>query len=57
MLINFEIQRYQRSNGVYSTDNLPKTLKLSIEIIYFDSFGDEHVPKEVSLEYGLLGSF
>ena len=75
-LINFEIQKcYQndlRFNGVYSGDNLPKTIKdrtyernldeyagagthwialycRNIEIIYFDSFAVEQVPKEVIL--------
>ena len=71
---SFEIQKYYqnepRFNGVYSRDNLPKTIKdgtyvinldeyggagtnwialyvLNIELIYFDSFGVEHVPKEI----------
>ena len=58
-----------RFNGVYSRDNLPKTIKNGAyvinldeyadigthwialyvkdnEVIYFDSFGVEHVPKE-----------
>ena len=75
-LINFEIQKcYQndlRFKGVYSGDNLPKTIKdgtyernldeyagagthwiaqycRNIEMIYFDSFAVEHVPKEVIL--------
>ena len=57
-------------NGVYSRDNLPKTIKNEAyiinfneyayvgthwiafyvknnEVIYFDSFGVEHVPKEI----------
>ena len=73
-LTNFEIQEYYKNeprfNGVYSRDNLPKTIKngayvinldeyldsgthwiaLCIkdnEITYFDSFGVEHVPKEI----------
>ena len=73
-LTNFEIQKYYqdepRFNGVYSRDNLPKTIKdgsyainldeyaavgthwialyvKNIEIIYFDSIGVEHVPKEI----------
>ena len=71
---NFEIKDYYekelRFNGVYSRDNLPKTIKngayvvnldeyadvgthwigLSLKnnkVIYFDSFGVEHVPKEI----------
>ena len=59
-----------RFNGVYSRDNLPKTIKNEAyvinlneyadvgrhwidlyvknnEVIYFDSFGVEHVPKEI----------
>ena len=73
-LTNFEIQEYfknePRFNGVYSRDNLPKTIKNEAyvinldeyedvgthwialyvkynEIAYFDSFGVEHVPKEI----------
>ena len=72
-LTNFEIQKYQNEpkfNGVYSRDNLPKTIKngayvinlleyadigtywiglyiKNTEIIYFDSFGVEHFPKEL----------
>ena len=73
-LTNFEIKEYYenepRFNGVYSRDNLPKTMKNGAcevnldeyggvdthwialyvknnEVIYFDSFGIEHVPKEV----------
>ena len=73
-LTNFEIQKYYqnelRFNGVYSRDNLSKTIKngayvinldeypdvgthwialycKNIEITYFDSFGVEHVPKEI----------
>ena len=73
-LKNFEILKYyqneSRFNGVFSRDNLAKTIKdgayvisldeyadLSIhwialfcrksEIIYFDSFGVEHVPEEI----------
>ena len=73
-LPNFEIQEYykneSRFNGVYSRDNLPKTIKNGAyvinldeyedigthwialyvknnEITYFDSFGVEHVPKEI----------
>ena len=73
-LTNFEIQEYYKNeprfNGVYSRDNLPKTIKNGAyvinldeyvdvgtywialyvkdnEIIYFDSFGVEHVPKEI----------
>ena len=73
-LTNFEISEYYenkpRFNGVYSRDNLPKTVKngayvinldeyadigthwvalyvCNNEVIYFDSFGIEHIPKEV----------
>ena len=73
-LTNVEIQEYYKNkprfNGVYSRDNLPKTIKNGAyvinldeyldsgthwialyvkdnEITYFDSFGVEHVPKEI----------
>ena len=73
-LKNFEIQEYYKNkprfNGVYSKDNLPKTIKNGAyvinldeyedvgthwialfvkndEVIYFDSFGVEHVPKKI----------
>ena len=74
-LTNFEIQEYYKNeprfNGVYSGDNLSKTIKNKTactvnldhykntgthwialyvknnEVIYFDSFGVEHVPKEI----------
>ena len=61
-LTNFEIQRqYEnepRFNGVYSRSNLPKKIKDEAyiinlddcnesEIIYFNSFGVEHVPEEI----------
>ena len=73
-LKNFEMQMYYQSeprfNGVFSRNNLPKTIKdgayvikldeyadvgthwialycNKIEIVYFDSFGAEHVPKEI----------
>ena len=73
-LTNFEIKNYYenepRFNGVYSRDNLPKTIKYGAYVInlyeyadagthwialyvknnettYFDSFGVEHVPKEI----------
>ena len=83
-LTNFEINEYYKNeprfNGVYSRDNLPKTIKKGAyvinldeytdigthwialyvqsasvydtyvktkEIIYFDSFGVEHIPKEI----------
>ena len=72
-LTNFEIKDYygneSRFNGIYSRDNLPKTIKNGAsvinldeyadigphwvalhvknnEVIYFDSFGVEHIPKE-----------
>ena len=79
-LTNFEIKNYYESeprfNGVYSSDNLPKTIKNGAyvinldeyedvgthwvalyvknnEITYFNSFGVEHVPKEIKrfIEY------
>ena len=73
-LTNFEIKQYYeneaRFNGVYSRDNLPKTIKngayvinldeyadvgtrwialyvTNNEVIYFDSFAVEHVPKGI----------
>ena len=73
-LTNFEIEEYYenepRFNGVYSRDNLLKTIKNGAyvinldeyadvgthwialyvknnEVIYFDSFGVEHIPKEI----------
>ena len=73
LLTNFEIREYYESeprfNGVFSRDNLHKTIKKGAyvinldeyadvgthwialhsknnEVIYFDSFGVEHVPKK-----------
>ena len=73
-LTNFEISEYYinepRFNGVYSSNNLPKTIKKGAYVInldeyenigthwialfvkpkyvvYFDSFGIEHIPKEI----------
>ena len=73
-LTKFEIEKYYqnepRFNGVFSRNNLPKTIKdgeyvikldeyadvgthsIALycnknEIVYFDSFGAEHVPKEI----------
>ena len=80
-LTNFEISEYYKTeprfNGVYSRDNLPKTIKNGAyvinldeytdigthwiaqstsvydtcvknnEVIYFDSIGVEHIPKEI----------
>ena len=73
-LTNFEIKEYYKNesgfNGVYSRDNLPKTIKYGAyvinlgeyadvgtfwialyvknnEVIYFYSFGVEHIPKEI----------
>ena len=73
-LTNFEISEYYKNearfNGVYSRDNLPKTIKKGAyvinldectdigthwivlyvktnEVIYFDSFGVEYIPKEI----------
>ena len=78
-LTNFEIQRYYqnepRFNGVFSRNNLPKTIKDGAyainldeyadvgmhwtalfcnrnEIVYFDNFGVEHVPKEILKNFG-----
>ena len=36
-------QNGPRFNGVYSRDNLPD----KITVIYFDSFGVEHISKEI----------
>ena len=74
-LTNIEISEYYANepkfNGVYSRDNLPKTIKKGAYVInldeyenmsmhwvslfvkpkntvYFDSFGREHIPKEIS---------
>ena len=74
LLTNFEIKDYyendSRFDGVYSRNNLPKTIKngpyvinpdeypdvgthwialyvKNNEVIYFDSFGVEHIPKEI----------
>ena len=76
----FEIKEYYenepRFNGVYSRDNLPKTIKNGAyvinldeyvdvgthwialyvknnEVIYFDNFGIEHIPKEVKKSIGV----
>ena len=61
-LTNFEIQKYYenkpRFNGVFSRDNMPKKIKNAgthwialffkrNEIVYFHSFGVEHVPEEI----------
>ena len=74
-LTNFEIREYYKNeprfNGVYSRDNLPKTIKKGAyvinldeyedagsshwialyvknkKVVCFDSFGVEHVPKEI----------
>ena len=77
---NFEIKECYKNeprfNGVYSGDNLPKTIKngayvisLNVyedvgthwialyvknkEVIYFDSFDVEHVPKEIKKFIGI----
>ena len=74
-LTNTEINEYYKNeprfNGVYSRDNLPKTIKKGAYVInldeykntgthwvslvvkpkytvYFDSFGIEHIPKEIN---------
>ena len=79
-LTNLEIMDYfknePRFNGVYSRNNLPKTIKngayvinldeykntgthwvvllvKSNEVIYFDSFGVEHIPKEIINRVGI----
>ena len=91
-LTNFEITEYYenepRINGVYSRNNLPKTIKKGAyvinldeyadvgthwialyvqstsvydtyvknnEVIYFDSFGVEHIPKEIKKFIGNKG--
>ena len=73
-LTNFEIQRYYqnepRFNGVFSRNNLPKTIKDGAyvikfdeyadigthwialfcnrnKVVYFDSFGVQHVPRDI----------
>ena len=59
--INEYYENEPRFNGVYFRDNLPKAIKNGAyvgtnwialyvknnEVIYFDSFGVEHVPKEI----------
>ena len=79
-LTNFEIQDYfknePRFNGIFSRNNLPKTIKKgayvinldefkntdthwvvlfmkSDEVIYFDSFGVEYIPKEIINKVGI----
>ena len=51
LLTNFEIQKhYQnepRFNGVYSRTYWIDLLCYRSEIVYFDSFGVEHVPEEI----------
>ena len=74
-LTNIEINEYYanepRFNGIYSRNNLPKTIKKGAyvinldecentgthwitlfvktnEVIYFDSFGIEHIPKKIN---------
>ena len=43
-LTNFEIQRYYqngpRFNGVFSRDNLPKTIKDGVYVINLDEYAD-----------------
>ena len=78
-LTNIEINEYYanepRFNGVYSRNNLPKTIKKGTyiinldeykntgkhwialfvktnEVIYFDSFGIEYIPKEIEQAIG-----
>ena len=78
-LTNFEISEYYKNeprfNGVYSRNNLPKTIKKGVYVInldeyentgthwivlfvkpkcvvYFDSFGIEHIPKEIKHAIG-----
>ena len=57
LFINFEIQKYYQNepkfNGVYLRNNLPKIkdgIALCVNdnnIIYFDTFEVEHIPKEI----------
>ena len=59
-LTNIEISEYykneSRFNGVYSRNNLPNKIKKGTyvinldeyKVIYFDSFGVEHIPKEIN---------
>ena len=78
-LTNFEISEYYKNeprfNGVYSRNNLPKTIKKGAYVInldesentgthwivlfvkpkyvvYFDSFGIKHIPKEIEHAIG-----
>ena len=56
-LTDFEIQKYYqnepKSNGIYSRDNLSRIkdgVALYVQnndVSYFDSFGIEHIPKEI----------
>ena len=43
-LTNFEIKKYyenqSRFNGVYSRDNLPKTIKNGVYVINLDEYAD-----------------
>ena len=43
-LTNFEIQKYYQNetkfNGVYSRDNLPKTIKDGVYVINLDEYAD-----------------
>ena len=56
---NFEIQKYYqneaRFNGVYFRDNIPDKMKdgaYVINLTYFESFGVEHIPKEIKTFIG-----
>ena len=63
-LTNFEIQKYykneSRFNGVFSRNNLLEnvgTRWIALfcnrnEIVYFDSFGVEHVPEKIKEFFG-----
>ena len=56
-LTNFETQRYHqnepRFNGVFSGNKSPKKIKDgAYVIVYFDSFGVEHLPEEIKESIG-----
>ena len=50
-LANFEIKNYYENesgfNGIYSSDNLLKTIKNEAYVINLDPFGVEPVPKYI----------
>ena len=61
-LTNFEIQKYYQNepgfNGIYARDNLSRIkdgVALYVQnndVTYFDSFGVEHIPKEIKTFIG-----